>query len=364
MSEELERWYNNLKRGSEATAEVYHYALTKFCQHYSVTPQTLVQMDEITLRNLILDYVTLLESQNKSSSYISTHLKAIKNWLKFNGRNLTISIKLPKDKRISQKERVPSRNELKKILASATLKEKAVISLLAFSGVRPNVIGNFSGSDGLRIRDVVDLKIEDYEVEFETIPAMVKVRRNLSKVGHSYLTFLSREGCYYLEIYLNSRIRNEGEIHPDSPLIARKGGGFLRTKSVSALVRGAMRRAGFDYRPYVLRHYFDTYMLLAEAHGLIPRDYRVFWMGHKGDIEHEYTTNKENLPPSLIENMRVKYDIAARTFLETGFFDTREEDNRPKQKVVKPEEIDSWLEAGYEYVTILPDGRIIVKRGD
>ena len=27
--------------------------------------------------------------------------------------------------------------------------------------------------------------------------------------------------------------------------------------------------------------------------------------GQKGDMEHEYTTNKENLPSNLIKNMRV-----------------------------------------------------------
>ncbi len=152
----------------------------------------------------------------------------------------------------------------------------------------------------------------------------------------------------------------------ESPLIARRGGGFLQTKSVTALVRGAIRRAGFNFRPYLLRHYFDTYLLLAEANDYIPRDYRVFWMGHKGDIEHEYTVNKERLPSTLVESMRSKYDIAARTFLETGFLSAilDEEDRRPRQKVVRVEEIDSWLEAGYEYVTTLPDGRIIVKKGD
>ena len=69
-------------------------------------------------------------------------------------------------------------------------------------------------------------------------------------------------------------------------------------------------------------------------------------MGHKGDIEHEYTTNKENLPYNLIKNMRVKYDIAARTFLETGFLGDEENKSKrkePKQKVVKPEEASNVL---------------------
>jgi len=54
----------------------------------------------------------------------------------------------------------------------------------------------------------------------------------------------------------------------------------------------------------VLRAYFDTQLLLAENHGKISHAYRQFFMGHKGDIEARYTTNKGRLPPSLIEDMR------------------------------------------------------------
>ena len=57
-------------------------------------------------------------------------------------------------------------------------------------------------------------------------------------------------------------------------------------------------------RPYILRHVFDTQLLNAEAKGLIPHDFRVFWMGHKGSIEAVYTTNHRTLPDSLVQEMR------------------------------------------------------------
>lgn len=361
----LTRWYQNLKRGSQLTADVYYYALTKFCGDNNITPEDLLSLEDNDLRNLILDYVTYLESKGRSNSHVATFLKAIKNWLKFNGRKIELHVKLPRERKL-RKEKIPTREDLFKILSSANVKERAIISLLAYSGIRPNVIGNANSTDGLRIGDLPELKVENGRVEFEEIPTIIKVRGSLSKAGHPYLTFLTREGCHFLEIYLNSRLMKGEKLSEDSPLISRRGGGFLQTTSVTTLVRGAIRRAGFNFRPYLLRHYFDTQLLLAEANGYLPRDYRVFWMGHKGDIEHEYTTNKEHLPPTLIEDMRMKYDTAGRSFLETGFFRAFEEkeSRKPKQKVVKPEEIDYWLEAGYEYVTTLPDGRIIVKRGD
>jgi len=82
-------------------------------------------------------------------------------------------------------------------------------------------------------------------------------------------------------------------------------------------------------------------------------------MGHKGNIEHQYTTNKHRLPENVIEDMRLKYAQAVELFLETKI---RMHKPEPKQKVVTTEEIDKYLEMGWEFVTTLPDGRIIVKR--
>jgi hypothetical protein len=66
----------------------------------------------------------------------------------------------------------------------------------------------------------------------------------------------------------------------------------------------------------VLRSYFDTQLMLAESKGLILRDYRTFWMGHKGDIENRYTTNKQRLPDQIVEDMREAYR-RSQEFLQT-----------------------------------------------
>ncbi len=59
--------------------------------------------------------------------------------------------------------------------------------------------------------------------------------------------------------------------------------------------------------PYVLRAYFDTQLLIAESKGTIAHDIRAFFMGHSGNIEARYTTNKGILPESLILEMRDSY---------------------------------------------------------
>jgi len=78
---------------------------------------------------------------------------------------------------------------------------------------------------------------------------------------------------------------------------------FITTRNVSREIREAMRPK-FSWRPYVLRAYFDTQLLLAESYGKITHPYRVFFMSHTSDIESRYTTNKGVLPITLVEDMR------------------------------------------------------------
>jgi transposase len=66
-------------------------------------------------------------------------------------------------------------------------------------------LGNYTGADGLRIKDLPEMRVEGGQVIFDRIPTMVIVRPELSKAGHQYFTFLSEEGCEYLKDYSEER---------------------------------------------------------------------------------------------------------------------------------------------------------------
>jgi len=162
------------------------------------------------------------------------------------------------------------------------------------------------------------MKIENGEVIYEKVPTMIVVRRELSKGGHQYFTFLSEEGCEYLKDYLESRLKEGEKLTPNSPILTPKvtPKPFIRSTNIGDMIRAAIRKAGFKWRPYVLRAYFDTQLMLAESKGMVLRDYRQFWMGHKGDIENRYTTNKCRLPEGVIEDMREAYK-RSQEYLQT-----------------------------------------------
>jgi len=409
---DVRRWYENVARGSEVTADVYLRRLGAFCKHFKLKPKRLVSLSQDELYNLLLDYVSALERAGRAGSYIESALKAVKSWLAHNGIEIRRKIKIrgARDTPSLRDERVPTQQELRRIFLSGDKKARVACVLVAHSGLRLMTLGNYRGMDGLRVKDFPEMRIDGDTVEFEQVPTMVVVRPELSKARHQYFTFLSEEGCQYLKDYLEERMLNGESLTLNSPIIRPKvaSKSFIRTVNIGDMIRNAIRKAGFSWRPYVLRAYFDTQLMLAESKGLVLRDYRKFWMGHKGDIENRYTTNKCRLPESVIEDMReayrrsqkylqtIKPETSRETLIEefrkqlllvagftpeeiekidlTGLSDEEFQElvrkrliaNRNEdcgiQKVIDLTQLEEYLEKGWEYLATLPNGKIIIKK--
>ena len=350
---DVRRWYENLCRGSKLTASVRLRRLNLFCIQYKISPKELVSIgkeDARKLEDLLHDHVSYLESKQYAPSYIDDILKAIKSWLFYNYIELRRKIKIANsDIAVTlQNEKIPSKQELKDILNAATRRGRASISLMAFAGLRPQVLGKDDGSDALRISDISDLVMEQNEIHFKRIPAMILVRPSLSKARHKYITFLTDQGCQYLLGYLRARIADGESLASDSPVISvsrgydqkgnRSSNPILTTKAITAEIRKAIWSVK-KARPYVLRSYFDTQLLLAESHGKIAHAYRQFFMGHKGDMEARYTTNKGRLSDEMIEDMR-------RAFQQSEQFVSTEEIREKDKKELL---LEMWKEQATLY---------------
>jgi uncharacterized protein YwlG (UPF0340 family) len=132
-------------------------------------------------------------------------------------------------------------------------------------------------------------------------------------------------------------------------------------------------------------------------------------MGHKGDIENRYTTNKCKLPENVIEDMREAYKRSQEYLQTTKIEELNEEklnkifkrqallligltsqevdkmdlstisfkeiqeimrkrllatniNDCTKQKAVPINEVNKYLEQGWEYVATLPNRKVIIKR--
>jgi len=332
----VKRWYDNLCRGSEATGDVYLKNFGRVCFLNDTTPKKMVEMGKKGVYELLLDTVTKMEKiirkngEKISGGYIKCLVKSTKSWMKFNGKDIKRDIRINGLNRrptlVNQK--IPTQEDLKRILLSENLKTRVVCSIVACGGTRLQVLGNYRGNDGLRVGDFPEIDITENEVEFKKIPTRFIVREELSKTGNRYFSFLSEEACGYLKEFLEMRIRKGENLTKESSIVPPKNRGksFITRTNISDIIRKALRKAGLNIRPIYLRKYFATQLMIAETKGLCIRDFRVFWLGHTGDIEAVYTVNNR-LNEDTIEQMRECYRKSQK-YLQTIETGLSEDDTR------------------------------------
>ena len=211
--EDLERWYLVTARGSRLTAEVSLRRIGKACGLLGLDPRGMVkaaQGDIMGFADKVDDVVTHLEEEGLSPGYIEDIVQSIKSWLKHNGVELTRRIVISNRGRTPtiEGEQIPSKEELSRIFRTSPPRVRVAEAFIALSDFRPQVLGDHWGQDGLRLKDLPELVIEDGKVAFKVIPTRVNVRASLSKAKHKYFSFLIEEGCTYLAEYLEGRIRD------------------------------------------------------------------------------------------------------------------------------------------------------------
>ncbi|MGI0008492.1 MAG: hypothetical protein ACRD92_02620 [Nitrosopumilaceae archaeon] len=170
--------------------------------------------------------------------------------------------------------------------------------------------------------------------------------------------------------YLNERLASGETLTPESSVISpstklityrgkNQGKKFMSTAKIGYEIRKTMRPR-FKWRPYVLRAYFDTQLLIAESRGKMAHDFRVFFMGHTGSIEAKYTTNKSILPKILMDEMRESFK-KSQEFLDLEISQEHKEEKTNYQRVVTSEEFEDIVAEGWQYLGTLPNGKIVVK---
>ena len=185
---DVHRWYENVARGSQVTADVYLHRLGAFCNHFSLTPKRLASLGRDEIYNLLLDYVSDLEEAGWTGSYIESALKAVKSWLAHNDLEVKrkIKIKGARDTPTLRDERVPTWQELRRIFLSGDSKARVACVLVAHSGLRISSIGNYLGNDGLRVKDFPEMRIEDGQLNLYPPKNKYKIlKREDNKEGNA-----------------------------------------------------------------------------------------------------------------------------------------------------------------------------------
>jgi site-specific recombinase XerD len=214
------------------TIKAYRNHIKRFFEFARKNPE------ELEVNDIRKYLFFLLDQRACSHSYVNQAVSALKflcgNVLKQN--HLIINIPRPKKER--KLPEVLSQNDIPRILQSVNNEKHRAILTLTYSA-------------GLRISEVVHLKIEDIDGE----RMLIHVRQG--KGRNARYTILSREALKVLRNYIKA-YRPKTWLFPGG-----KEGKHLTERSVQKIFERALKKAGIkkDVSIHSLRHSFATHLL-------------------------------------------------------------------------------------------------------
>jgi integrase len=275
------------RMGSEETVVNYVKAVRKFCKFLGVEdPEILLQKllnGEVDAGKKVDAYIDYALTEEK---YAHGHARGlvfgIKKWFELNGVRVNWDkIELPTSTEISEEDRAPTREELKRLLNHAnSARDRAVIYC--------------DTSSGLRIGTLLSLKVGDLDVTYPDVARFTVERKRGRKFstsrsgsqGKLFVSWITPEARMVLQQYLKEREAAGEKLTPESPLFtdAYYQGKFLTVEDYERVWGRLLRRAGlaqkshkwFVLHIHTLRKYFRSNCVGVDI------SYRERWMGHKG----------------------------------------------------------------------------------
>ena len=323
-------WWEARSLRSRLSADQYLRQFGLLLERLGLTPAQVVDLakkDADRLRDLLIRDAAKLKGDGKLDSYISKFFEGLKAYFRFHRVPFDGYPALSPIRGASlDKERIPTPEELGRVLDRLTLRGKVSALFIAHSGLRPGVLGAYQAERGLTLGDLPDLKLAK-EITFTEVPFAIRVPAVMSKTRVYYTTFGSSQLTTTFLSYLEER-RQEGEkLGPSSPVIgAKPGRGAAITSKENATfdtqyvttativkelhkVLVASAPEGVKWRPYVLRSYCSTRLMIAEGAGKITRDLREAILGHDTGVSGRYNVGK-TWGSELLKEARAQYKRA------------------------------------------------------
>jgi hypothetical protein len=316
-------WYDERALRSRLSADVYLRQLGGMCARLQFTPIGIAEVgakDPDQLNRLLVRYATNLKGEGRLDSYVAKTFDGLRSWLRARRVQFDGFPKLGAERGVSlEMERVPSPDELRRVLGRLTPRGRVIALFMAHAGLRPGVMGSYQARDGLTFTDLPELKLGK-RPSFSEEPFVVRVPARLSKTRRAYTTFGTQELGSAILAYLDTRVSQGEKLRPDSPVIgvqntgaahewSKSSEGFLTTNAIVKEIRQALTASvpdGVHWRPYVCRSYCSTRLLIAEGSGKISRDLREAILGHDGGVAARYNVGKR-WGDELLKEARASY---------------------------------------------------------
>jgi len=321
---------------SETTARAQLQQLELFCRRTGKSPADLVRLGRAQrngksreFEDVVLKWIDQQRKAGRPDSYISLVFAAVRSWLKHEeaAPDWKPRLKVRFGSTILN-EVVPTPEQLRAVLDQTPVPRlRALLLFHATSGARLGVSGHGIYPNGLRLRHLPDLDMD----RTPSGPLKVEIPAELSKAGNPYFTFITEEAHAELLTYLRERVARGEKLTPNSALFAPEpkapnsqkrmaddGTVFLGEKAISGQLKRMLRKVapkGVRWRPYVLRSFASSQMMMAENAQLMSRDTREFLLGHVADIGRRYNLGKGRIREDLEKQVREQYARASDKFL-------------------------------------------------
>ncbi len=270
---EVKHWIRIFKK---PTAHQYLHHLNRFLKEMELKVKDLIETDEKDLKDVIIDYA-LKKRDDKRAGDLAVFLYMIKSFLKKTGKKLEFDkserVLFKPTNKVRKTQHFLSTEEVYKLSeATKSIRDKAIIIVLAQSGIRVNALTRLTigmVKDNLdpqikvpvplKITDEIDTKISSYDIGL-------------------YYTFLHHESAEALKDYLEQRERKGEDLNNDSPLFLSKRGTGIKIRQIQRVMKEACERLGLKgVSAHSLRKYFSNIV----KNATIDEDTKEFLMGHK-----------------------------------------------------------------------------------
>jgi integrase/recombinase XerD len=211
---------------------------------------------------------------------IWNYLSAVRGFLRFDDvpvdqYKVRDKITLPPKVEVSI-DRIPTRDEIKKLLLEGDLRLKAAIAILA--------------SSGMRVGELCKLRIGN--MNFEKHPVQITILGKYSKSKASRIVRITDETANLVKEYLGNRIRNAEDYLFPSPTNQSEP---VKRNAMAMSIRRLIERCGLlkkidpDSRRYEVHvHCFRKYFFTQVIASGIDRGIAEYFMGHKYGLDSNY----------------------------------------------------------------------------
>jgi len=400
-------WINGYE--SSYTRDQFLRTLHLFVERTGLNPDELLRLGADGVRRRLVEISREIRDEGKHAWALAL-IKSVKSFCRYHG----VEIRLRRGEMIRARRKrigveiIPNADQVYKMAEHArTLRDRAIILCLWQSGVRVGCLVKWRFG---MVRD--QLFPPDGKIR---VPIRLKITENEETklrgydMGY-YYTFLAREAAEALKEYLQWRM-DRGEILTDeSPIFVTHSttikGTPLKPASVRGIIKYCAKRAGLNPEgiwPHCLRKAFRKVLNNSD----LDEDTKEALMGHKlpgsrgsyfdyhdvDEVERKYMRldfsprgkayieelRKRQILDMVrllgfpedkikrIEEILAKYkdvDEAMEEIRKLGLesYRVRGNPNGDPKKIVCEEELERYLAEGWDVQTVLPSGRILIRK--